>query len=291
MKKSIYYKRLPHHMRPKRLRRKTVIIVGCGSGGGCVAVHLGRLGIILLLLDRPGETLEEHNIFRHPLGYASLGKPKNTELKRHINNLNPETMVTCVDLDVEATPQKFEELVAKIRPDLILVCTDNEQSRHAIDAVAVRHGIPTVGAGVYDGGIGGEVYITRPDTACRGCIADAMNLGRETAKQPASLDYNNLNLDELRSTCALNLDIEQIALIQARVALSLLLDDRKLVGLPPAVNFIVYSNHSMPEPFSRPWHAEFFSFERNLHCLNCGLKSADAEVEAERILASLKSVS
>ena len=287
MKKSSFFKRLPKHLRPAKLRRKSVIIVGTGSGGSMVAVHLGRLGITLILVDRPGEMLEEHNIFRHVLGYSSLGKPKNTELKRHIANLNPETKVTCIDLDVTASTKEFEALVQKSSPDLIVIATDNEESRNAIDAVALRNKIPTVGAGVYDGGIGGEVYLTRPGTACRGCIATAMNLGRQTAAKPASLDYNNLNLDEVRSTCALNLDIEQIGLIQARVVLGLLMSDSQLTGIPPEINFIVFTNHGMPAPFARPLHAEFFYLQRNPDCLTCGLQSAAAASEADRVLAAL----
>lgn len=286
MNKTLFYKRLPKHLRPAKLRRYLVLIVGLGSGGSQIVVYLGRLGIMLLLVDRPGERLEEHNIFRHVLGYDSLGKSKHTELKRHIANLNPETKVTCVDLDVVASSQEFETLVRRSKPDLIVVATDNAQSRHAVDAVAVRQGIPTVGAGVYDGGIGGEVYLTRPGAACYGCLAAAMNLEKVPAPKPGNLDYNNLNLDEVRSTCALNLDIEQIALIQARVALGVLLNDSQLTGLPPEVNFIVFNNHGMPAPFARPLHAEFFHLQRDPDCLTCGRPPADTS-EADRILATL----
>lgn len=287
MKKSLFFKRLPKYLRPATLRRKSVTIVGTGSGGSQIAVHLGRLGITMALVDRPGERLEEHNIFRHVLGYDSLGKPKHTELKRHIANLNPETKVSCVDLDVTASAQEFETLVRRSQPDLIVVATDNAQSRHAIDAVAVRQGIPTVGAGVYDGGIGGEVYLTRPLAACYGCLTKAMSLEQVPASKPGNLDYNNLNLDEIRSTCALNLDIEQIALIQARVALGVLLNDSQLTGLPPEVNFIVFNNHGMPAPFARPLHAEFFHHERDPDCLTCGCPHAANASEADRILAAL----
>jgi hypothetical protein len=177
--------------------------------------------------------------------------------------------------------------VRRSKPNLIVVATDNAQSRHAIDAVAVRQGIPTIGAGVYDGGIGGEVYLTRPGAACYGCLAAAMNLEKVPAPKPGNLDYNNLNLDEVRSTCALNLDIEQIALIQARMVLGLLLKDAQLTGLPPEVNFIVFNNHGMPAPFARPLHAEFFHLQREPNCLTCGHPSAATASEADRILATL----
>ena len=243
MNEAEYYKRVDQIFRPEQLRTKKAMVVGVGSGGSRVASDLGRLGVSLTLLDRPGELLEEHNIVRHVLGYDALGKPKTTELARYIRNLNPNTVIECFDLDLTANQADFNRLVERVRPDLLLACSDNQSSKHVIDGVAVRLGIPVVGAGVYDGGIAGEVYITRPGAACYGCIAAELQLKDSAPKKPLNIDYNNFDLAETRSTSALNLDIAQIALIHARVALNLLLSGEvDLVGLPPEVNLIVFAN-------------------------------------------------
>jgi hypothetical protein len=90
-----YYKRARSILRPDVLQNKRVAVVGCGSGGGRAATEFGRLGVPLLLIDRPGECLEEHNILRHELGYHSLDKPKTTELANHIRNYNPDAQISA----------------------------------------------------------------------------------------------------------------------------------------------------------------------------------------------------
>ena len=288
MNETEYFKRVSPIFCPEQLRTKKVISVGAGSGGGRVDMELGRLGVSLTLVDRPGELLEEHNIIRHVLGYDALGKPKTSALAHYIKNFNPNTMVETVELDVTANQDDFQHLVERVCPDLLLACTDNLPSKHAINDVAVRLGIPVVGARVYDGGIAGEVCITRPGAACFGCIATELQLKDSTPKKPLNIDYNNLDLDEIRSTSALNLDISQIALIHARVALNLLFGgEPELLGLPPEVNLIVFANRRVAGHFDRPLHADFYHIKKNPDCLVCGASAQDSNVEAERILASL----
>ncbi|HEV2435688.1 MAG TPA: ThiF family adenylyltransferase [Verrucomicrobiae bacterium] len=288
MNEAEYFKRVDQIFRPEQLRTKKVMVVGLGSGGSRVASDLGRLGVSLTLVDLPGELLEEHNIVRHVLGYDSLGKAKTTELARYIRNLNLNIIIECVERDVTANQAGFRRLVERVRPDLLLACTDNQASKHAINEIAVRLGIPMVGAGVYDGGIAGEVYVTRPGAACYGCIAAESQLKDSGLKKPLNIDYNNLDLAETRSTSALNLDIAQIALIHARVALNILLSGEvDLLGLPPEVNLIVFANRRVPGHFERPLHGDFFHIKSHPDCLVCGLPAQNVNAEAERILASL----
>src|SRR5262249_14306696 len=152
--------------------------------------ELARLGVDLMLVERPGEVLEEHNIIRHLLGYRSLGKSKLFELKRHLQSLYPFARLTTCALDVVEDSELFSTRLDKWRPDLLAVCTDNEQSKHAANRAALRLGIAQVGAGVYDGGIGGEVYRVLPGEACYGCIADHLQLRRPAKPQKRVFDYN-----------------------------------------------------------------------------------------------------
>jgi molybdopterin/thiamine biosynthesis adenylyltransferase len=290
MNPEAYYRRIRGVLHPEKLGGKKTFVVGLGSGGSRVAIELGRVGVELLLIELPGECIQEHNIVRYPLGYEFLGEPKNRAVARHIATLNPSTKVTVDDLDVSAEKEKFAGLVAKVKPDLVIVCVDNEQAKHAVNEVAVRIGVGQVGAGVYDGGIGGEITIARPTSACYACIADHLQLARQTPRTERNIDYNNLNASEIRSTCALNLDIEQIALIQARIALHLLLDgEPDLTGIPDEINLCVFCNRTVPNDpvLGRPLHCEFFHIPRNPDCLVCGASSPDVEAEAHRILKSL----
>jgi molybdopterin-synthase adenylyltransferase len=271
MNKENYFKSVLRIFWPEALQDKCAAVVGNGSGGSRVATELGCLGLPLLLIDRPGECLEEHNVVRHVLGYNSLGKPKTTELAAHIRHHNPDAEIATAECDVTVEPDRFESLLLAHKVGLVLACTDNQPSRHAINTVACRHKIPTVGAAVYDAGVGGEVYRTGSGEACYACIADYLNLGAETADKPATIDYSNPDVDGLRSTSALNLDITQIALIQTRQALQVLLgNETDLTGLPREVNLIIFANRIHPKAFPRPLYGEFRIIPRNPACLICG---------------------
>ena len=286
MNRRKFYQRISGLIDPQQLCSKKVAVVGLGSGGSRVAAELGRLGVPLLLIERPNEKLEEHNIVRHLLGYGSLGRPKLTETARFLNALNPALRASCHPLDVVDQQELFTTLLSEQRPNLIAVCTDNEPSKHAINEAAIRLGIPQVGAGVYDGGIGGEVYIARPGGACYGCIADHLQLERYSpARPPGGYEGNETPPSPIS---ALNLDIDQIALLQSRFLLALLCgENTSFLGLPIEFNLCVYANRLVPGTFERPLHAEFFSIPRRENCLACGLAAKDLECEAELILSRL----
>lgn len=288
MNRREFYQRISGIVDPEQLRSKTVVVVGLGSGGARVAAELGRLGIGLVLVDRPGERLEEHNIVRHLLGYRSLGKLKLRETVRYIAQLNPSAALSTKPLDVVEKKHGFAQLLATCHPDLIAVCTDNEQSKHAINQAALAPRIPQVGAGVYDGGIGGEIYKVLPGDACYGCIADFLQLARFSPSKTTPSNYTSGESEKPEPVSALNLDIEQIALLQCRVILDVLLKRTlQLTGLPSEINLCTFANRLVPGTFPRPWHAEFFEVPRRQDCLDCSASPQNVEADAARILAGL----
>src|SRR5215471_9840899 len=138
MNRAEFFKRVAAVIAPERLQSRRVVVIGVGSGGSRVASELARLGVDLILVERPGELLEEHNIVRHLLGYRSLGKSKLFELKRHLQSLYPFARLTLCPLDIVEDSELFSKRLEKWRPDLLAVCTDNEQSKHAANQVALR---------------------------------------------------------------------------------------------------------------------------------------------------------
>ncbi len=289
MDREKFYRRISGVVDPVCLASKRVAVVGLGSGGSRVAVELGRLGMKLLLVDRPGERIEEHNIVRHYLGFGSLGKKKLPELNGAILNLNPSTEIRCEEVDVVEDQAALMKHLGEWRPDLIAVCTDNEQSKHALNRAGLALELPQVGAGVYDGGIGGEVYRIRPGDACYGCIAEHLQLERYTPPEKIRPDYNHLEETQQSSACALNLDIEQIASLQTRLILDLLLGpDAGFIGLAHDINLLVFSNRVVPGTFSRPLFCEFFHIDKKSDCLDCNAPASDVEENASRILAGLQ---
>ena len=157
-----------------------------------------------------------------------------------------------------------------------------------MNQVALTLGLPQVGAGVYDGGIGGEVYRIQPGSACYGCIAENLQLQRYTPPEQIRPDYNHLDSAPSPSACALNLDIEQIASLQSRFILdSLLGPEAGFIGQPPEVNLCVFANRVVPGTFARPWHADFYHVAQRPDCMDCGAVADDVNDEARRIFAAL----
>lgn len=284
-----FYKRISDLINPTRLQDKRVAVIGLGSGGCRVAAELGRFGVHLLLIDRPGELLEEHNIVRHVLGYRSLGQLKTIAMAEYIANLNPCAPVATRSLDVVTQQDLLSQIVQRWRPDVLAVCTDNEPSKHAINEVATACGVAQTGGAVYDGGIGGEVFRVLPGDACYGCLAAHLHLDRHLPERAGVLDYgaSSAPIAPL-ATCALNMDIEQIALLQCRLTLDLLLgESAAFLGLPVGVNLCVFANRIVPGAFARPLHCDFYRVAKRKDCLFCGTAPMGVEEDAQRILSAL----
>ena len=285
-----FYKRISDLVDPARLRDKRVAVIGLGSGGCRVAAELGRFGVHLLLMDRPGEMLEEHNIVRHVLGYRALGQLKTIAMAEYIANLNPSAPVATRALDVVAERELFSQIIQRWRPDVLAVCTDNEPSKHAINEVAMAFGIGQTGGAVYDGGIGGEVYRVLPGGACYGCLAAHLHLDRHLPEHAGMSDYGASGTPSVPlAACALNMDIEQIALLQCRLTLDFLLgENAAFLGLPSGVNLCVFANRVVPGTFARPLHCEFYRVSKRKDCLVCGAALSGIEEDAQRILSALR---
>jgi hypothetical protein len=116
-----------------------------------------------------------------------------------------------------------------------------------------------------------------------------LHLNRRTTAKSLHIDYNQIDTDEIRSTCALNIDIEQIALIHARVSLGLLLEGQtEISGIPPEVNVCIFANRPIPGVIDRPLHANYHVIPRQPNCLVCREASAMDDAEARQILSTLK---
>lgn len=209
-------------------------------------------------------------------------------MARHIKNLNPSAIVQVADIDVALNTEPWVELVKEWRPDLIVECTDNDLAKHAVNEVAVQFRIPTVGAGVLDGGIGGEIYRTRPGEACYSCLVAQFPRRGQVAQKRGKIDYNDLDVEEFRSTPALNIDIALIAFIHARIALGLLSETvAKASGVPDEANIWVFANCAAEGIFPRPLHCEFYRIPRLPDCLVCGRQPEHTIQEARQILGEL----
>jgi len=290
MNRTELFKRTESILKPETARTEVWAFIGVGSGGARVAEEAARFGVgTIILVDRPDEKLEEHNIIRHVLGYRDLGHLKVDAMRNHLLNINPDCAVETESLDVVADRQRLAEIVR--RSTQAHLCTDNERSKHVVNEEAVKAGVPLIFAGVFDGGCGGEVGRVMPDGPCYACMAHYLNRsGRfDEQRAPETFDYTNASGTE-KSTAALNLDIAQIALIQARVGLLTMLGRHdKAADLKG--NYILFGNRAVEGLFPRMLSSDLWAIPRDPGCLICGsagMPDEDTEATAEAILSGAK---
>ncbi len=143
------------------------LVIGAGGLGSPVALYLGTAGVgRLTLVDH--DDVDVTNLQRqiaHNL--ARVGQPKAESAKATIAAINP-------DVQVEAVVQRADAAwldAAVARATVVLDCSDNFTTRHAVNAACVRHRVPLVaGAAIgFDGQI--SVYDTRDAAApCYACL-------------------------------------------------------------------------------------------------------------------------
>jgi molybdopterin-synthase adenylyltransferase len=154
----------------QRLLASHALVIGAGGLGSPVALYLGTAGVGRITIvdhDRVDLTNLQRQI-AHNL--ARVGTPKATSVQASIAAINPDVKVT--PLIERVNPEQAARLDALVaEADLVLDCSDNFKTRHAVNAACVRHKKPLVsGAAIgFDGQI--SVYDTRtPDAPCYACI-------------------------------------------------------------------------------------------------------------------------
>ncbi len=151
----------------QRLLDGHALVIGAGGLGSPVALYLGTAGVgRITLVDH--DQVDLTNLQRqiaHTV--ARIGAPKVESAREAMRAINPT-------LDVRTVPQRadaalLDRLVAEA--DVVLDCSDNFATRHAVNAACVAHDKPLVaGAAIgFDGQV--SVYDTRqPDAPCYACL-------------------------------------------------------------------------------------------------------------------------
>ena len=143
------------------------LIVGAGGLGSPVAMYLGSAGVGHLTVvddDRVDATNLQRQI-AHTL--SRVGEFKAVSIQRTIADINPDVRVTAVT--ERADTARLDSLVQQA--DVILDCTDNFATRHAINRSSQQHRKPLVsGAAIrFDGQV--AVYDPRETTSpCYACV-------------------------------------------------------------------------------------------------------------------------
>jgi molybdopterin/thiamine biosynthesis adenylyltransferase len=150
----------------EKLLAAHALVIGAGGLGSPAAFYLASAGIgRITLVDN--DTVDLTNLQRQILHTTErVGQPKVTSGKTTLAQINPEVEVLALQERVGG--ERLSELVASAT--VVLDCSDNFATRHAVNRACVAHRAPLVsGAAVrFDGQI--SVFDTRGDGPCYSCL-------------------------------------------------------------------------------------------------------------------------
>lgn len=151
----------------QRLLDGHVLVIGAGGLGSPAAFYLASGGVgHITLVDH--DTVDLTNLQRQILHTVErIGQPKAESGRKTLEQINPEVTVRAVTERAEG--DRLQELVRQAT--VVLDCSDNFATRHAVNRACVAHRVPLVsGAAIrFDGQI--SVFdARRSDAPCYACL-------------------------------------------------------------------------------------------------------------------------
>jgi len=124
----------------QRLADARVLIIGLGGLGSSSSVYLAAAGVgHLVLVDF--DEVDISNLQRQIVhATRDIGRLKVDSAKEHLLELNPEIKITTINHKIEG--QALEEQIKS--STVVLDCSDNFQTRFAINDACVKHRRPLV---------------------------------------------------------------------------------------------------------------------------------------------------
>ena len=151
----------------ERILAAHTLVIGAGGLGSPAALFLGSAGVgqITLVDDDAVDLTNLQRQIAHTT--ARLGQSKVHSAAAAVQAINPEVVVHCVQSRADAA--LLDTLVAQAT--VVLDCSDNYATRHAVNAVCVRQKKPLVaGAAIRFDGQVTVVDPRSPGLPCYACI-------------------------------------------------------------------------------------------------------------------------
>lgn len=258
-----------------------VLIAGCGSGGGSVALHLVMSGVRnFTLLDR--DILGPENVIRHVCGRSFIGKRKIDAVAEVLQDRNQNVNIKKIEADIMSMPGIEAEINAS---DVVVLATDNDPSRYRLNEICVRNGVPFVVGRVFTRGIGGEVFSYRPDSGgCLACLESFLQRTtfREGIKEVDLVSEEErermygMGISEIKDSPGLVVDISFISSFHTRFVLDSIA--RRLKKRPKYLslideNYIVWGNRPI-HPFKKDFQLQRITLPTQEKCAICSVGNA-----------------
>ena len=257
-----------------------VLIAGCGSGGGNVALQLVMSGIRNFSLY-DNDVLGEENVIRHVCGLRYVGWRKVDAVADVLRDRNPEVQVELNDLDLMTCPD-LDERVRKAT--VVVLATDKEASRYRINQACVTTGTPLVVGRVFTRGIGGEAFVYRPgEGGCLACLEQTLERSQfrqgvreiDLVSEEERDAMYGLPISEIKDSPGLNVDISFITCFHTRLVLDAIADrlpERPKNMEPIPHNYFVWGNRPV-HPFEKHFQIQRLPMAARPDCKVCGVET------------------
>jgi len=151
----------------ERLLASHALVVGAGGLGSTALLFLAASGVGRITVA-DGDHVDLTNLQRQVIHrVASLGQPKAASAAATMAALNPEVRVEA--LEERLAPERLAQLARSA--DLVLDCSDNFATRHAINRACVAARKPLIsGAGIRFDGQVAVFDLRRDDAPCYHCL-------------------------------------------------------------------------------------------------------------------------
>lgn len=151
----------------RKLLDAHALVVGAGGLGSPAAMYLASAGVgRITIADH--DTVDLTNLQRQIIHTsARVGQPKAVSAKVTMTEINPTIEVVALTERLDSV--RLDALVATA--NVVLDCTDNFETRHAVNRACAGHGVPLVsGAAIrFDAQV--SVFDTRhADAPCYACL-------------------------------------------------------------------------------------------------------------------------
>ena len=254
-----------------------VLIAGCGSGGGQVALQLAMSGVKhFTLIDK--DVVKSENVIRHVCGLRFVGRKKVDALEEVLKDRNPDISVLKVEDDL----MQWHGLESEVqRSHIVVLATDNDPTRFQMNELCVRSETPFVVGKVFTRGIGGEVFGYRPgESGCLACLEGVLERTKfrdgvreiDLASEEDRQQMYGLDPQEIKDSPGLAVDIGFITLFHVRYVMDALarLAPQRPAFLPAIPeNYVVWGNRPI-HPFSKSFELQRITLHRQEDCLVCG---------------------
>lgn len=258
------------------LRSKTAVILGLGSLGSPLTLHLARAGIGRLhLVDC--DQLQVGNTIRWALGWQYAGLRKAFALARHVSLDYPYTAATSYECRIGAPAEPTESFFSDYQfirsiaqqADLIVDATANQRVSHFLADLAQEIGKPYLWLTTTHGGAGGVVGRIRPGKTpgCWHCFQHG--LADRSIRLPADIGSDEIQPGGCSQPTFIGagIDSDEIALLAARLAVATLCAGEN-GGYPDftwdvAVADLARESHSIAPDWTS------YVLERNTACSVC----------------------